>query len=414
MSTPRRFLPPVLFCAVNGVLMVVLALFWLGLPRTFGDEAIFIKWTSLVKKTVLGIDPKPPAESFLYVDVSRSKALVEVRDPLFEEYTGLNHTTITDREQLARFLDAVATYGRDVPLVILDINFAVTSPADSALQTALDTFPYPLVGASDLRLALNDSLRPLRLTTGVAMYLSVDENFMKYPLYFADTLPTLPLAALHAARGTTYGPAAWGSRLGAHRSLTNPIVDFKVRPHDLEVTKQYSVFPLGSLLLQLSFWDEADITKLFRGKTIVVGDFVNDFHQTVFGSMPGPMIVHNAYLTLWEGETIIHFRWLLLLFAIFAYMSWRVWREVTSGHRSWLWHRSRTALGKLFADSIDDTFYLVVATVLSYLLFNIHVNILVLLIYLKAVTWLLRRLLPVPPAAVSEEVPADAETLPPS
>jgi hypothetical protein len=37
---------------------------------------------------------------------------------------------------------------------------------------------------------------------------------------------------------------------------------------------------------------------LFKGKTIIIGDFQDDNHQTVFGTVPGPMIVHNAYLTL--------------------------------------------------------------------------------------------------------------------
>ena len=98
----RKFrLGAIFFCSVNATAMLLLCFFWLSLPRTFGDEAFLIKWTSLVKKTLLGLDEKPSPEEFLYIDVSRSKRLVNEIDPLFEMYTGFSHTAITDREQIA-------------------------------------------------------------------------------------------------------------------------------------------------------------------------------------------------------------------------------------------------------------------------------------------------------------------------
>jgi hypothetical protein len=387
----RKYARPILFSLMNGLAMLLLALFWLSLPRTFGDEAFLIKWTSLVKKTVLGIDPKPAADSFLYVDVSRSKTIIPAEDPLFEDYTGYNHVAITDRAQLAEFLTAVKQYGEDIPLVLMDINFAEPAPQDSLLQAAIDSLPFSAVAATTPQQILDTFPPPIRVPSGIAMYLSVDENFMKYPLFFNDTMPTLPLVALKQTEGISYGDAAWGKAFDGRRSLSNPIIDFRVRPHDLDVDRRYTLFEMGSLLFQFTFWEEADIRELLRGKTIVLGDFYNDKHQTVFGTVPGPMIVHNAYLTLQERETLIHLRWLLLLTALFFWMSWRIWHEEEAGSRSWLWSRSQTALGKIVADSIDDTFFLILGTIASYLFFNIHINILILLIYLKLIAWILRR-----------------------
>ncbi len=398
----RKYTRPILFSLTNGLVMLLLALFWLSLPRTFGDEAFLIKWTSLVKKTVLGIDPKPDAESFLYVDVSRSKTIVAAPDPLFEEYTGFNHVAVTDRGQLAEFLTIVREYGSDIPLVLMDINFSDPSPADSALQAALDSLPFPKVAATTPTQLL-DTLPPaIVVPKGVAMYLSVDQNFMKYPLFFNDTLPTLPLVALEQMEGVAYGDALWGKAFDGRRSLSNPIIDFRVRPHDLDVDNRYSLFDMGSLLFQFTFWEEGDIRELLSGRTIVLGDFYNDKHQTVFGTVPGPMIVHNALLTLQERETLIHLRWLLLLLVLFFWMSWRIWHEEEAGTRSWLWSRSQTALGKIVADSIDDTFFLVLGTIASYLIFNIHINILILLIYLKLVAWVLRRFVFMPSGSEEE------------
>jgi hypothetical protein len=383
---------PILFSALTAAAMLCLALFWLSLPRTFGDEAFFIKWTSLVKKTVLGFDPKPAAESFLYVDVSRSKSVIPAIDPLFEEYTGYNHTAITDRTALANFLKAIDQYAEEVPLVLLDVFFGEPSPQDSLLQGAIDSLDFPIVGASSYKAYADLIPSPINLPRGIAMYLSVDDNFMKYPLFFDDTLPTLPLVALNASEGVDYSNIGWWSRIEGRRTLANPIIDFKVRPFDLEgENPRYHIHEMGSLLFQFGFWDEADISGLLSGKTIIVGDFETDEHQTVFGTVPGPMIVHNAYLTLAERETLIRWPWLLFLSVLFFWMAWRIYHEERMGTRSWLWQRSQTSLGKIVADSIDDTFFLALGTIVSYFVFNVHINILVLLIFLKLMAWVLRR-----------------------
>ena len=292
---------------------------------------------------------------------------------------------------LAEFLNAVGRYGEEVPVVIFDVFFQERTDADPLLQAAIDSFPFPLVGATNEDSFLHPDSAHIRMPTGVAMYLSIDQNFMKYPLFFHDSLPTLPLVALYASDSIAYDPEGWGTYLHGRRSLSNPIIDFKVRPHDFDVDNRYSIYDMGSLLFQFNFWEEQDIRDLLRGRTIIVGDFDNDEHETVFGTVPGPMIVHNAYLTLRQQETLIRIRWVLLLLTLFFWMSWRVWHEEKAGSRSWLWARSKTALGKVFADSIDDTFFLVLGTILSYLFFNIHINILILLIYLKIVAWVLRR-----------------------
>ncbi|MEM6397846.1 MAG: hypothetical protein AAF741_15965 [Bacteroidota bacterium] len=381
----------IFFCSASSVLMLFLCFLWLSMPRTFGDEAFLIKWTSLVKKTVLGLDEKPAPEDFLYIDVSRSKRLVEEIDPLFEFYTGFNHTAITDREQIADLLGAIATYGDSIPLVIMDVNFRDTSVHDSFLRAALDSFPFPIALASTLS-AEKDTIAPVfNKPSGVAMYMSVDNTFMKYPLYYEKQYPSLPLVGYQLSQKLPTNSSGWWVRLNDKLSLSNPIIDFKIRPFDLSGTGRYHIHEMGSLLFQFTFWEESDIELLFSGKTIIIGDFYNDTHDTVFGQMPGPVIVHNAYLSLVENETLVQTEWIVFLILLFFWLSWRIYNEERLGSRSWLWQRSQTALGKLVADSIDDTFFLILGTIISYLFFNIHINILVLLIYLKIMAYLLRK-----------------------
>ena len=385
-----------IFSTINAIVMFILALYWLSLPRTFGDEAFCIKWTCLVKKSLLGIDQKPDPNSVLYVDISGSKILLETQDPFYEEMTGFQHTSITNRADLAAFLGYVGLYGKDVPIVIMDIIFEEPSPQDSLFQSAIDRFPFPIVGAQRLLKNGKPSSKVIQIPTGIASYYSADAQFMKYPLYLQDSLPSLPLVALNIANHRQYDRGWLWPRIEGHPSLINPIIDFKIRPFDLNdgTTNKENTFPirsLGTLLFEWEFWDKADISAMLEGKTIILGDFVHDKHQTVFGEHPGSLILHNAYLTLLEGESLIKPTWVLLLLVLFFGMFWRIFYQEKRGIQS-KWHqRNKTATGKILADILDDVFFLVIITILSYFLFNIHINILVLLIYLKIVTFLLKR-----------------------
>ncbi|MCB0637798.1 MAG: hypothetical protein KDC54_14310, partial [Lewinella sp.] len=275
--------------------------------------------------------------------------------------------------------------------------FETPSPDDSLLQAAIDRFPFPLVGARRLRADGTVSTVQLRLPTGIANYLSTDNEFMKYPLFLGDTLPTLPLVAYGMVYGKAYEQHWYGPTVDGRWSLPKPIIDFKIRPLDLSdgvenLERPYDLRAMGTLLFEWTFWDPADIQSLLKGKLLVIGDYTDDTHSTVFGSVPGPLVVHNTFLTLAKGENLIRPGWLLLLFAWYAWMSWRIFREEASGKRSSWWQGGQTAVGRILADSLDDTFFLALATVLSYLLFNIHINILILLIYLKVMTYLLNKL----------------------
>lgn len=383
------------FALLNAACMLGLTLFWLSLPRTFGDEVLFIKWTSIVKKSLLGFDERPKADEVLYVDVAGSKQVLDIPDPFYEETTGFHRAVITDREQLNLFLSQVAAYGSDIPLVLLDISFERPSPADLALQATIDSFPFPILAAQRLDDSGQLSPSTIRLPLGVANYLSTDFSFMKYPLFLKDTLPTLPLLAWSVTEGKSFSNERLWPRLDGRSSLPKPIIDFKIRPFHINRgggtdTTGYSLRALGTLIFEWDFWQEEDIRELLRGKTIVVGDFLYDRHETVFGIMPGPMIVHNAYLTLKADESLIPWSWLLLLYALFFWMIIRSTREVLEREQG-AKRKFKAIIGDLLADSLDETLFLILATVLSYFVFNIHINILVALIYLKITAYLFGR-----------------------
>lgn len=377
--------------------MLYLTLFWLSLPRTFGDERFFLKWTCLIKKSILGVDHKPSPKDILYIDVAGSKTLLDTPDPLYQEQTGFHHTAITDRGQLSALMNYISEYGEGVSLLVLDLTFEQASPADSLFQERISQFPFPLLGAS--RMLDNGQLAPnvITLPTAVANYMTTDNNFMKYPLFLADSLPTLPLVMMKILEKAHFKNRLLGPTVNGHISLANPIIDFKIRPFDFKDSgnlkkEHFTVFSLGTLLFEWEFWEEADIKAILKDKLIIVGDFKEDVHQTVFGQLAGPVVLHNAYLTLKEGGNLISWIWLLLFYLFFWWLSYRITKEPNKKLSESLSNKPKTALGAILRDSIDEAFILALATIVSYFVFNIHVNILVLLLYLKTISYFYSKL----------------------
>ncbi len=81
--------------------------------------------------------------------------------------------------------------------------------------------------------------------------------------------------------------------------------------------------------------------------------------------------------------------WLLLMLAGFIWISYRIW----AGNEIALFVRMKQKLQArwfhFIIDSVDELFYLSLLTLVSYFFFNIHINILVLFIYLKLVEFAL-------------------------
>ncbi|MEZ4986883.1 MAG: hypothetical protein R2795_17900 [Saprospiraceae bacterium] len=361
---------PILFSFVNAWLMLLLAMYWLGLPRTFGDEAVFIKWTSLVKKSLLGIDPKPTPGTILYLDVSDSKMLVDIQDPLYGEYTGYQHAVITDRFLLAQVLDSIAVHGKNIPIVLMDISFERPSPADSLLQASIDRFPFPIVAA---RRILNDGSIThscIRLPTGIANYQGTNDEFLKYRLFYHDTLPTLPLLAYSLAYKVPIQQKWWGTTVNGQWSLSNPIIDFKIRPQDISNGVDHLERPTTyGLRVHCSSnghfgtpgYPPIIIRKGYHCRRLHLR---HPYHRLWQSSEP--LIVHNTFLTLAAGEARIKWLWMALLFLFFLdFFPHGKGRGFIHEHQTMV-ESSKSAIGKIIYDSIDEVFFLALCTILSY------------------------------------------------
>ncbi len=388
-----------LISLLNALLMLGLTFYWLSLPYTFGDEAFLIKWTSLTKKSLLGIDPKPPPESVLFVDIADSKTTLNKPNE-FGEVSSFHREVITDRAHLSQFLDMVEPYKEQTRLIVIDVLFQDSSQQDSMLQASMDRLEGKLLGVSHFEEGMHLVDPVLDLPTAVATYRAAQGMFVKYPLGMTDSFSTVPTAIYEQLHQAQISSDGWFTRINRRISLPAPLVDFKVRPNDFRTggslqESNYAVYKMGAILESREYMLPEDIAAFFKGKLIMIGDFATDIHETPFGEMPGLLLIYNSYLTLADQDNIVSPYWVLLLLIGYWFISWRIFTERRVHAPKWLSKAFQSTIAKVILNSLDEAVLLIAITICSYFLFNIHINILVLLIYIKIVEFLWHKLPPI-------------------
>lgn len=377
----------ILISIAHSFFMLILGYVWLGMTYTFGDEAFLIKWTALIKKEILQIDPKPSPGDVLFINTSLSKTEVEIfDDPLS---VAPRKVLITDRKELIEFLHVLEPHKSKIKLLVLDILFDLPSNNDSLLQIEIQSFSDKILAASHINDAGKIVEPVIQIPHALATYQSAAHMFFKYPLFYNEQ-KTLPTAIYEKLTSNKITKRKFFVRDGKMFSLKAPITDFKVRMNDFKIGQNlgesnYALHHLSTINEMGRLMDSEDVEKMFANKLIFLGDFDNDVHKTVFGIMPGLLIVFNAYLTLAHNNNVITIWWLLLILAGFTWISYRILTGKGFNLLHLLKNRFKSGWVHFIIDSLDELFFLSILTVLSYLFFNIHINILVLFVYLKLV-----------------------------
>ncbi len=388
----RRLL---LYSIVNAFIMLFLAYFWLSLPRTFGDEAFLIKWSSLVKKSLFAFDKKPDPNQVLFIDVSGSKTIIRDPNPeipsIFPD-SFFHRKVITDRAELVKLFQIMERSRTDIDLIVCDVLFEDSTPYDKQLQGVIQKFGDKILTVNHIESENQVITSVIQAPNATATYRSTQDLFMKYPLIILDSLKTVPLRMYELTDKKLlhkWGPWYFFNN---QLSLPAPIVDFKVRQSDFFIggtmeDRNFTIFPMGTLLESNEFMAAEHLDSYFKNKIILIGDFKNDLHNTPFGTLPGLLLIYNAYLTLKGNQHLIDPMWILFLFFSFYTLSYRIFADIKVNKPKALVRIFKTKFGQYMLNALDEMGLLIIVTLLSYLLFNVHINILILFVYLKAVEW---------------------------
>jgi len=159
------------------------------------------------------------------------------------------------------------------------------------------------------------------------------------------------------------------------------IIDFPIRAFEVFESKEYPVVNLSELLL---LPEEIIVNEFLKNKIILLGDFKNDAHSTIYGSTPGTLILLNVYETLKNGYHKVSAWWIFFILLMYTLVSYYLLNQVYTQDK--LQQKKRYS----FVASLLN--YIIVfgsISIISYLIFNVYINILILALYSNCVAFLL-------------------------
>ena len=339
--------------------------------------------TNILKNVILGAEEKPDKDSLLFVNVSYDKILLPRYDEVgFES----GNVVITDRGALSKFLTIINEDPR-YRFIILDVFFEDSTSYDSMLQAQVSKskaliLPYHFDGGVS-RLKSH-----IRGWSGLADYDADFGTFLKYRYLQQDTCRTVPLL-LYERFNNGYlrksGPFYTSNR---HLALNAVVLDFSVRSYDVftdDGTGYSSVH-----LYELMNTPPEIINALVRNKIIVIGDFMDrDLHPTLYGTMAGPLIQLNAYLALANGDHFLTWPLLVFIFCCYLTISWFLFTDRNFVTIGWMEKLKNSKWGSVVFDFLKYAFAFVLINVFSYLLFDVHLNVLIISVYIVVIEYVL-------------------------
>jgi hypothetical protein len=355
--------------------------FWL-LERnyTYGDEKFLIKWSSVVKKMVLGVDTKPPRSDFLFINTCYDNMLI---DKLDDDGLPLGNQVVTDRAKLAKLFEILNKTPDGHKYILCDIFFEDESSADNELNAQLQKtkniiIPYLQEDTGNVKYPI------FNINKGLAIYNKISGSFLKYTLLRNDSLKSIPLKMHEDISKSQFSKNGIFSYLNNKLCLNNVIIDFKIRYYDILEEKSPDPYPSVNLGELLSLSDSL-ILQSVKDRIVLIGDLKDlDIHSTAIGDMPGVLVLLNTYLTLKNDENTIKSFMLILLFISYFLISTDVFSSKSFSDREIVQKLSKNKFGKFIVKFLGYVVYLSVISLIIYFLYNMHINILIIAAYFKS------------------------------
>lgn len=381
-NKPRLLLLSVL----HGLFLIVVTLLYLWLPFMLDDEVVLIKVTAGVKNKLLQQKRRPDPERFLFINVSWEKKLIPKLD---SNGFVIGKQAITDRKSLAALLNKMNMKPDNHEFLVVDVNFIDPTEDDSLLQAETSKITNCLMSyhkGKDDRPIIPIIKGPLGLSD-----MQVDDEeknlVLKYHLIQGDSLKTTPLLMYEKIHGEQLQHAMLYDWLNGRPIFNSFILDYPLDNFDLFQKKLYNYMYLS----ELRHMPPEFIHQITKDKIVFIGDFEDrDIHNTIYGYMPGPFILLNAFLALERGDNVLSpwfLLWLLLAFSLISYKAINVNDPLT------VWAKNRFKDNNAIAEfTVDATFYLGyfgLISLICYFFFNIHLTILIFSFYLSGLEWLI-------------------------
>ena len=283
-------------------------------PYPYWDKLDRYCWLEYIINNT--IDKKFDRSDALFVNTSYDKAIA---DYTYSNGTLKGTVDITDRETLVKFLKIMEKTNA-YKYIFMDIRF------EKGIETQWDYELFEIIGkmrdisySAHSDLENNDKAIPEKAAINDYFTTITSTNFTRYQ-FIQNGQNSAPLRiylsvdSINNKPIKNRGPFFVSDGKLCQNSPFMRIPEDFYEGHGYEGHQNY--YDLGPVLLDMN--DEEDWIYDTKDKIVIVGDFINDLHDTYTGLQPGPYLVYLAYKELAEGKHYIS--WTFICFMIIVYM----------------------------------------------------------------------------------------------
>jgi hypothetical protein len=370
--------------------MLWLTFFYLSIPNYLPDEILLVQASSVTKNILLGLEKKPDTTRFLFINVAWDKVMVEHLDA---DSVPVGVEPITDRQKLIDLL-TVIKHRSDYKFIVFDINFKGATIHDSLLTAQINSMKNFAVSYHRDEKDKPDYPDLKIKHLGLSDIEKVYDMAFKFKIFFNDSIKSTPLVMYENITKKKFAKNNWGIGLcwlNNNLALNSFILDYRIRDFDYKAGK-YSKLHLGEYLALMTDSTGAvnpesnpEFLNLFKDRIVFVGDFEDrDIHETIYGKIPGPLILLDAFLALEAGDNLIRPAYILFLFVCYAFISY-VTLAYNHIYGKWLMIVFfKKKLKETFLESMTVYFlYFVTISIISYFIFELQFGVLVLAFYMN-------------------------------
>lgn len=354
----------------NVVVLSLLTYFLNNQPLFTGENLERHAWMELVKGKI-GLTKEPPHDDVLFINIAYDKQLTERTD---EYGMPIGNTDITDRLKLLELLKALHSTER-YKYIFLDVRFEKgyeVPEVDSALFVEIRSMKNIVIANhSDIEIADNG----LREKAAISDYKATitATNFVRYK-YTYNGNPSMPLYAYRDLTKRTIKSHGLIYTCDGRLCYNSLFVNFPVEnfsEFDDENRKQY--YNLGSDLLDN--YSEEDLVTLTQGKYIVIGDMIEDLHDTYSGQKPGSVITYYAFQALMNRKHFVSYGLLLFLAVLYFLISLSQFRRNSLLEQIPFVRKSHSRLLHFVLTFIGYTFLLTVVAIALNIFADVSISI---------------------------------------
>lgn len=365
------------FSIILGSLLFILSWLYINSFYSISAEDALFRKIAFLKFQLFNQKENPEVKNLEFIDVSHDLALIE--DPDINNYGNI---AITNRTKLYNFLKLLREQNVHPKFIVFDIQFYIPFSAendtlmqntDSLLQAEILKFKN--ISAPLLLDENGKPQQPLIKTNfpSIASYKTYGNSINKVKINYSEfNLPSTPLVLYQNIEKSDFHSNKIFSWDKGKFSLNFIWPEYQITKQQIEERKKNYPQNLGEILLVPDV-----LKKRFDDKIIFVGNYETDIHDSPVGKIPGTVVLANTYLSLVKGVHHVSLLWIFLMILVYSFLFYlSIFSKIPEVNFKFKFIFSNH-LSDFLKSYISYFGIMFFATILSYLVFKIFVNVMI-------------------------------------